>query len=222
MIRFKIWASNYKLRRRQKRQVRSWIMSGCAMPAPQMVKENVLSRHCIAGATWVETGTYTGTTTKFLSNLGKHTYTIEPQINFHNAAKIKFKGRNVTPIFGTSEDALPSLLSQLDGEINFWLDGHYSGGETFFGHNECPILQELSIIKSHLNNFNKICIFIDDVRCFLDGKEYPQYPRITELIAWSSDNNFVWRIEHDILILKQDAPKNVNSRNTPPSSKSDN
>jgi methionine synthase I (cobalamin-dependent) len=35
---------------------------------PQLVKELIFMKYAIDGADWVETGTYKGTTTNFLSN----------------------------------------------------------------------------------------------------------------------------------------------------------
>lgn len=195
-------AHNYKVRRRRAKQIRRWIKTGFTLPAPQTVKEAVLNRYGINDATWIETGTYRGTTTQFLAKLGQHVYTIEPQIHFHNAAKQKFQGCNVTTICGTSEEVLPNLLAKLSGNINLWLDGHYSGGDTFIGKEECPVLHELSCVSQNINNFAKVAIFIDDVRCFHTDTGEPNYPDISELIDWSRNNGFTWIIEHDILVIR--------------------
>lgn len=203
---FKSWARAYQNHRRRAKQVRCWQRNGYTMPAPHAVKEAVLTRYCTPDVTWVETGTYIGTTTRFLSGLSDHVYTIEPQRDFYAAAKLNFSGCNVTPILGTSEDVLPVLLPKLHGAVNFWLDGHYSGGDTFQGSNECPILNELSDIAKNIKNFAKISIFIDDVRCFHDETRYPSYPSVYELIEWARKNDFRWIIEHDILVMNRNTP----------------
>ena len=195
-------AHNFKARRRRTKQIRHWIKKGFTLPAPQTVKEAVLSRYSINNAPWIETGTYRGTTTQFLTKLGQHVYTIEPQIDFYNAAKLKFQGCNVTTICGTSEEVLPQLLAGLSGNINLWLDGHYSGGDTFIGQEECPVKDELSCVSHNINNFENISIFIDDVRCFYTSTGEPNYPDISELLDWARNNGFTWIIEHDILVMR--------------------
>jgi hypothetical protein len=48
---------------------------------------------------------------------------------------------------GFSETILPRLLLNLNGDCNFFLDGHYSGGDTVKGEKECLIIEELTSIK---------------------------------------------------------------------------
>ena len=69
---------------------------------------------------------------------------------------------NVEILKGLSEEVLPSLLPRLSGDINFWLDGHYSGGITGCGTNEFPIMEELESILQW--NVKKEVIYIDDLR----------------------------------------------------------
>ena len=96
---------------------------------------------------------------------------------------------------------LPKLLPNLSGDINFWLDGHYSSGLTFKGDQECPIKDELDQIGNNLKRFKKVIILIDDIRCFLPNNKFDKYPSINYLVDWSRKNNFNWIIEHDIFIM---------------------
>jgi hypothetical protein len=107
----------------------------------------------------------------------------------------------VTIIHGTSEDVFPNLLPRLSGSINFWLDGHFSSGDTFKGENETPIKFELQAIENNLDSFQNIAVFIDDIRCFGNViPEYSTYPSLDFLVSWANRNSFNWTIQNDIFI----------------------
>ncbi|MDB4520503.1 hypothetical protein N9118_13250, partial [Akkermansiaceae bacterium] len=172
--------------------------------SPQLVKEKVFDKYGIAGAGWVETGTYLGTTTDYLSKRFPHVYSIEPAKDLYTSASKRFKGGNVTLFNDVSENIFPTLLPKLSGNINFWLDGHYSAGITFKGDKDCPVEDELNAIEANIDNFKKITILIDDVRCFLPSDtEYTDYPSIDYLVDWARRFNMRWRIEHDIFIMQK-------------------
>lgn len=179
-----------------------WVERDFALPASNAVKNKVLSRYAIPDATWIESGTFYGNTSAFLAGIGKIVYTIEPSEVMFNIGKKKLeKIKNVTQLFGTSEDILPQLCAEIQGNICFWLDGHYSSGETYKGQNETPILEEMRIIGMHLKNYENICVFIDDVRCFNpEMKEYENYPSVSWLVQTADEWGMQWKIEHDIFI----------------------
>ena len=106
--------------------------------SPQFIKEIVFEKYGVANAPWVETGTYMGKTTNFLRERYPHVHTIEPEIKLYNAALKLSNGKNVTLYNDVSENVFPKLLKSLSGDVNFWLDGHYSGGITFKGKKNCP------------------------------------------------------------------------------------
>lgn len=183
--------------------LKDWKDRGFTDNSPQFIKESVLRKHGISNAQWVETGTYLGTTTSFLSKLSPKVYSIEPSLELFNSACQLFKGTNVTLFNDVSENVLDKLMPTLSGEINFWLDGHYSAGVTFQGNTDCPITYELSCIEENLANFSSVTILIDDVRCFLPENNYKDYPSIEYLVDWARRNKMTWRIEHDIFIIKK-------------------
>ena len=182
-----------------------WIKNNFSPPSPGYIKRRCLVRHTSRNTIWVETGTYLGQTTKFLAKKSKKIITIEPQLQlFKNAKKKLSRFKNVDVILGTSEDVFPGLLPKLNGEVNFWLDGHYSEGITYLGKRETPIIEELSNIADNLENFSSIIIFVDDVRCFgLEENEMNGYPSIMILVEWAEKNKFSWYIEHDIFVAKK-------------------
>ena len=185
--------------------MKAWAGRGYLENSPQKVKESVFNKYGIINANWVETGTYKGTTTNFLSAKFPHVYTIEPEINLYKMACKRFDGRNVTLFNDVSENVFPKLLPNLKGNINFWLDGHYSAGKTFKGAKNCPVEDELNAIEKNLSNFAGLSILIDDVRCFLpDNSQYSDYPSIDYLVDWARRLNMRWRIEHDIFIMQKD------------------
>jgi hypothetical protein len=185
------------------KQIKGWRKRSYLGNSPQIVKEKVFIKYSIAAAQWVETGTFYGATTDFLAKKFVHVHSIEPSVDLFNLASLRFKGRNVTLHNDVSENILKVLLPELQGDINFWLDGHYSEGNTFKGDKDCPVEDELNAIEANLNNFSKISILIDDVRCFLSKEaNFLDYPSIDYLVDWARKNKFSWSIEHDIFIMK--------------------
>jgi hypothetical protein len=181
-----------------------WSKRRFSAPSPHFIKQACLARNGVPGASWVETGTYLGQTTQVLSTLAPHVYSIEPESTlFANASKYFSDTPNVEILLGTSEDILPALLPKLNGDINFWLDGHYSAGPTFKGSQDTPILNELQCIEDNLDHFGKICVLIDDIRLFaLPDRNYSGYPSIDVLVDWSTKLHLDWHIEHDIFVAR--------------------
>lgn len=181
-----------------------WGNNGYAAPSPHFIKQIVLFRNAIPNSVWVETGTHLGETTKELSKYGSFVYSIEPDPTLYSNAAEHFRSYpNVEILKGLSEEVFPLLLPKLSGDVNFWLDGHYSGGITHKGPQDTPILEELAHISANLNHFRKVCVMVDDIRCFnpeLD--EYSTYPSLNVLVDWANKNGLSWHIEHDILIAK--------------------
>ena len=187
------------------KQYRDWKERRFAAPSPTYVKKQVILRNGLANAIWVETGTYKGDTSALISVNSKQVYTIEPADQLFTDAKQRFSTyENVEVIHGTSENIFPSLLPTLKGNINFWLDGHYSTGITFQGSKDCPLIEELAEIEKNLSNFPQIVILIDDVRYCVNPQvhQFSGYPKLDTLVAWALRNGLYWHIEHDTMIIK--------------------
>ena len=190
----------------QSKRSLNWVQRGFDSPAPNFVKWNVMMRWGSKG-TWIETGTYLGETTDFLSQFAAKVISIEPSSALALGAKKRFKNRNTISIVqGTSEDVLREVLIGLDknskNDINFWLDGHYSEGITYLGKIECPVIQELEIIESFLEGHCEVTVLIDDVRSFSPtGENRNGYPSLTYLANWANQNQLKWTIEHDIFVI---------------------
>ncbi|MEM9973363.1 MAG: hypothetical protein AAF771_04225 [Pseudomonadota bacterium] len=176
--------------------------------APQFIKQIVFKRYGVPQGTWVETGTYLGSTTRYLHSLGGKVITIEPEPTLYANAREALEPIGVTVVNGTSEEVLEEIVEGLTGDVNFWLDGHYSAGPTFKGNTDCPIEVELATIEKCLGQMGRVTILIDDVRLFVsDAPENADYPPLDTLVAWASANGFRWQIVHDIFIMQNWSPK---------------
>jgi hypothetical protein len=123
--------------------------------------EAVITRYGIAGATWIETGTYAGDTAEYLALGGaKMVFSIEPGPKLFAAADTRFKNYpNVDILFGLSEDVLPILLPTIEGpDVCFWLDGHYSDELTHRGPQDTPIAEELQAIGNHIRRWTNTAL----------------------------------------------------------------
>ena len=173
--------------------------SRCSPPSPNFVKLACLLRHSCFRATWVETGTYLGHGTLFLSKIASHVHTIEPSNECISRASNVLQGLdNVTMHKGFSEDVFPGLLSTLSGSVCFWLDGHFSGGITTKSTLDTPIKFELREIGRNLNLYNECVVLIDDIRECGSG----DYPPLEYYVFWALKHGLLWAIEHDIFIAK--------------------
>jgi hypothetical protein len=116
-------------------------------------------------STFVETGTYTGEGIQNALACFNTIHSIELNHTFVEKARDRFKNeKRVYVHHGDSAEVLEQLSNELIGPVLFYLDSHYSGGETAFGKEEdngCPLLRELSVLGKR--NANDIVV-IDDMR----------------------------------------------------------
>ena len=158
---------------------------------------------------WIETGTYYGETTLFLSTIAKKVISIEADERLFNLASVKFKLFNNVEIFlSKSEEILETILTKEKDFENLciYLDAHLCKDhirniDTFGTLNSStPIVKELKVIEKNLKNFKNIKIFIDDIRLF--SLNYHNYPSVNEIVDWCKKNQLQWTIEQDIFIAK--------------------
>lgn len=124
--------------------------------------------------TFVETGTYLGETLEKLYNEFETLYTIELSEKYYKRFDKIIKDKNYKKIinyFGDTVDTLPLILEQSiqskDKSI-FWLDGHWSDGDTALGVESCPLFKECTSIDNLYIPDTGI-IIIDDYRLFGGG-----------------------------------------------------
>jgi hypothetical protein len=115
---------------------------------------------------FVETGTYMGDTIFSLEDAFEELYTIEIKEEFYNNLTAKYKGSKINFILGDSSTEIKNVLPRLKYDTIFFLDGHWSAGNTGKGWKDCPLYEEIQSIMS----FDKSAIIIiDDVRLFGKG-----------------------------------------------------
>lgn len=113
---------------------------------------------------FVETGTYEGDAIQKALDAGfDYCYSIELSDKYFNYATERFKGNlKVKIIQGDSALMLWDVIKGINGRITFWLDGHYSKGDTALGVWCSPLIVELQQIQKHWSS--KHTIIIDDMR----------------------------------------------------------
>lgn len=132
---------------------------------------------------FVEGGTYMGYTARKMADLFEKVFTIEKSDKIYLFARENLQNvKNVILIKGDTREHFYEILQQNDN-ILFWLDAHWSGGDTYGVDDECPLIDELRVIFNFPKNY---VIFIDDARLFLAPPPYPhkysQWPSIKDII----------------------------------------
>ena len=157
---------------------------------------------------FVETGTLNGAgiITALRSGYSK-VISIELDDNFYSIAKQTFSNfNNVEIVHGDSGIVLGDSIKNVNENITFWLDGHYSGEGTAYGIEEFPLKQELMHIKNH--PIKTHTILIDDVRCWKEYSPELNFDKIIELVqSINKDYSFYFTegfIEDDVLVCKVD------------------
>lgn len=164
----------------------------------------VLFRHSSPRGTWIETGTYFGDTTFKLGQAGATVYSIEADSVLAKKAQARFQRyQNISVLEGDSAALLGGLLETIQGPVNFWLDGHFSGGITHQADVDTPIRSELDSIQRNCQSLGEIAVLIDDFRCFTSTHaEYSDYPDQNFLVDWAQSMGLWWTVEHDIFVAK--------------------
>ncbi|GAB4513295.1 MAG: hypothetical protein OHK0046_13990 [Anaerolineae bacterium] len=146
---------------------------------------------------FIEMGTYHGNTAvwaaehfdKVITTEMSHSIYQETSQKYHNIANIQF-------LFGDSRQLLKEIIPQVAEPAIFWLDSHWSGGETYGENDECPLLDELQIInQSPVEHF----ILIDDARYFLCPPPEPHH-----IAAWPTISEVVTTLGQRYIVIFED------------------
>ena len=162
---------------KEKRKFKKWIENGRPDPPPPLAKRDMLLdyKNRFGLQILVETGTFKGDTVEAMRREFKKVYSIELAEKFYQEAKKRFAGvGNVDLRQGDSGKVMPEVVARLDAPTLFWLDGHYSGGDTAQGDLNCPVWGELEAIFSAAMK-QPFVVLIDDARCFrhVGAVDYP-------------------------------------------------
>jgi hypothetical protein len=134
--------------------------------------------------TFVETGTYRGTTAAWAATHFRSVYTIEQSAEFYEKARLELvQYKNITVLHADSSDGLRELSSKIHSSCLFWLDAHWSGGGTAGAERQCPLLDE---IRSVALFSDPKAVLVDDARLFLSTPQPPhdphQWPDIADIV----------------------------------------
>lgn len=179
---------------------------------PGIPKDITVRLAQLAGAsTFIETGTHHAQTTKWAAEFFKTVHTIEKAQVLYDMHADTLNGMpGVTAHLGDSSDFIPKIVGSLDeSPAVYWLDGHWSGGETAGEDNECPLAEELAPLKTRPQDI----ILIDDARFFLSVPPEPHnpshWPTITDIALAllpedESKKRFVQIVDDVIFVVPKD------------------
>ena len=155
---------------------------------------------------FIETGSYKGEGIQAALDAGfEKVISFEKSEKYYDLCKAMFsKCPNVSLWFGDSIEWLPIALKGVFKPCTFWLDAHYSGGDTAEGGT--PILKELEIITQRiglkLNIIEGDIILIDDMRLYRKGWDGITDKDIEKALA-GYDISYEYGVaENDILIAQ--------------------
>jgi hypothetical protein len=114
---------------------------------------------------FVETGTYMGDTINNVKDAYDEVYSIELDAGYAARAIARFQNdKHIYIVNGDSAECLAPICRSIKSPAFFWLDGHWSGGDTGRGAKDCPLIEEVTSI---MENCRTACVLaIDDVRLF--------------------------------------------------------
>lgn len=189
----------YLRKQRKLREVRRWEQAGCPAPPPHLIKQRILREYAeqYDCKVLVETGTFYGDMIDAMLQDFSELYTIELSEDLHKTACERFKGEpKVHLIQGDSGKELAKLVPKLTQRALFWLDGHYSAGDTALGDKETPVFEELDHLYS-LSNLEHV-ILIDDAREFGGNSAYPTLETLEAFIQDRFDG-YTLSVDTDII-----------------------
>jgi hypothetical protein len=193
--------SVFKLRakRYNQKQLETWQSSGRPVPPPHIVKQMAIAdyQQKYGYTTLIETGTFYGDMVEAQKKRFKKVISIELGVDLFKRAQKKFHNdKNVVIVNGDSSKALIPIVEDLKEPAIFWLDGHYSSGDTARGNKDCPVFEELDAIFAG-RKFNHV-LLIDDARCFIGENDYPTIDKLTEYIKDRNDS-YLLEVKDDII-----------------------
>lgn len=189
----------FKVNAKINQEIKNWLKEGKKLPPPHEYKQHTVQKYAKAKSlnTLIETGTFKGNMVEALLYRFKKIISIELDQELYKEAKEKFRNKShVVILNGDSSLILPKVLKDLEERALFWLDGHYSEGETAKGELETPIMSELKSIFGH--GVKDHVVLIDDARLFNGTHDYPTIDFLEGYVN-KVDKSLKFYIKNDII-----------------------
>ena len=113
---------------------------------------------------FIETGTLTGQTIFEMEPLFRTLYTIELSEQYYLNTSAEYTGDKIIFLHGDSTKQLVELCPYINDKVIFFLDAHWSSGDTAQGDVDVPLLSEIQTINDLFDH--DAIIIIDDFRLF--------------------------------------------------------
>lgn len=178
---------------------RRWEKAGRPLPAPNPVKREIIRGYArdYGLDILVETGTYYADTVRGLRKDFRRIYSIELDEHLHAMAVARCKRQaNAVLLQGDSGERIVDVIAQLTDPALFWLDAHYSAGETARGDVDTPIHAELIAV---LGDERPHVILVDDMREFVNSAQ--DYPPLDAIRQIAQDHNYSMTTALDVIRL---------------------
>jgi hypothetical protein len=174
---------------------------------PIALARDIKNRMSITRA--VETGTYRGGSARALAEVFDQVVSIELSQELHEQARAGLSDViNVELLSGDSRELLRTLVTPNQPTF-YWLDGHWSGGETAGIGSECPLLDELAAIA---DGHESDSIVIDDARFFTaspppphDPAQWPTLVQVIDALRQFGQSRFITLINDFVIAVPDDA-----------------
>jgi hypothetical protein len=179
--------------------IEEWINKRMPIPAPTAYKiQTILTlakRFNIK--TFIETGTYIGTTVEAVKGYFEEIHSIELGKQLYVMSIERFKENpHIHLYYGASENVLPNILEIINVPCLFWLDAHDSAGLTARGEKASSLYAEIPMILSH--HIKNHIILVDDTNDCSDSDGYLSIDTIKKEIR-EKLTNYIVEVEGYIL-----------------------
>jgi len=161
----------------------------------------------------VETGTNRGDSAAALAELFPEVVTIEISEVLAGRARERFaETSNVTVVQGNSAELLRTVADP-DAPTFYFLDAHWSGGETGGEEVDCAIVDELAVLRERGNRGD--VLVVDDLRVFeappanRDRKLWPTVAELDRLVLAAYPGHRIIHADDQLLAMSRAARRRV-------------
>lgn len=185
---------------RHRAEFRRWDRNGRKSTPPHLVKQRLIRRYAAQYrcSTLVETGTFRGDMLLAMLHDFRSLYSIELHPGLYDRARRLFLHEPRVRLFqGDSGEKIGDVLKELNEPAIFWLDGHFSAGNTARAELDTPVMAELGQVLRH--RIPNHVVLIDDARLFNGQNDYPTLESVKSCV--SRFGNFQITVEDDVIAI---------------------